>query len=193
MLAHRTAQGKTPRTEARSAESPPQRDASLRWIDGRRSKLRAGACGDRIAADYADLHTHLDPRDAVEALARLAGGGRVLELGIDTGRLALPLAARGIEMHGIDAPEAMVAKLRAKPGGDAATLDRAQQRITARLVSIAGEGATQYPIEVRYVRPSGLDLMARLAGLRLRGRWSGWQGEPFTAASRSHVSICERA
>ena len=51
-------------------------------------------------------------------LAGLAGGGRALELGIGTGRVALPLAARGVEVHGIDSSEAMVAKLRAKPGGD---------------------------------------------------------------------------
>ena len=55
----------------------------------------------------------------VETLARLAGGGRALELGIGTGRVALPLAARGVEVHGIDSSEAMVARLRAKPGGDA--------------------------------------------------------------------------
>ena len=78
-----------------------------------------GAYGDRIAADYDELHTHMDPHDAVEALARLAAGGRALELGIGTGRIALPLAARGVEVHGVDASESMVAKLRAKPGGEA--------------------------------------------------------------------------
>jgi SAM-dependent methyltransferase len=56
---------------------------------------------------------------AVAVLADLAGGGSVLELAIGTGRVALPLAARGLSVHGIDASPAMIAKLRAKPGGDA--------------------------------------------------------------------------
>ncbi len=72
-------------------------------------------------------------------------------------------------------------------------LDLAQQRISTRFVSIDGEHASQYPIEIRYVWPSELDLMAQLAGLRLRERWSDWQGGQFTAASQSHVSIYERA
>src|SRR6187399_3619069 len=59
----------------------------------------------------------VDP--AVDLLAQLAAGGPALELGIGTGRIALPLAARGVEVHGIDLSEAMVARLRAKPGGDA--------------------------------------------------------------------------
>jgi SAM-dependent methyltransferase len=57
--------------------------------------------------------------DSVEVLAELAGGGRVLELAIGTGRVALPLAERGLEVHGIEASDKMVAKLREKPGGDA--------------------------------------------------------------------------
>jgi SAM-dependent methyltransferase len=78
----------------------------------------AATYGDRIADVYDDLPTH--PDDAEEAaacLAELAGRGPVLELGIGTGRLALPLAGRGVAVSGIDASEAMVAKLRAKPGG----------------------------------------------------------------------------
>ena len=55
----------------------------------------------------------------VDVLAELAGGGRALELGIGTGRIALPLARRGVPVHGIDLSRAMVARLRAKPGGDA--------------------------------------------------------------------------
>jgi predicted TPR repeat methyltransferase len=74
--------------------------------------------GDRIAEVYDALYEHdLDTDAAVEALAKLAGPGPVLELAIGTGRLAIPLAARGIEVHGIDASEEMVARLRAKPGG----------------------------------------------------------------------------
>jgi SAM-dependent methyltransferase len=75
--------------------------------------------GDRIADVYDDFHANLDTDGAVEALASLAGQGPVLELAIGTGRLALPLAERGLEVHGIDASERMVAKLREKPGGDA--------------------------------------------------------------------------
>ena len=58
-------------------------------------------------------------RDSVDVLADLARGGTVLELAIGTGRVALPLAARGLSVHGIEASEKMVAKLREKPGGDA--------------------------------------------------------------------------
>jgi SAM-dependent methyltransferase len=73
--------------------------------------------GDRWAAVYDDHHRHMDPGPAVEFLAGLAGDGRVLELAIGTGRVALPLAARGIAVEGVDASAAMVDRLRAKPGG----------------------------------------------------------------------------
>jgi SAM-dependent methyltransferase len=76
--------------------------------------------GDRIADTYDELYAEtLDTDRAVEALGELAAGGPVLELAIGTGRLALPLAERGLEVHGIDVSERMVARLRAKPGGDA--------------------------------------------------------------------------
>ena len=74
--------------------------------------------GDRWAAVYDDHHGQMDPGRAVEFLAGLAGGGRVLELAIGTGRVALPLAARGISVEGVDASAAMVERLRAKPGGE---------------------------------------------------------------------------
>jgi SAM-dependent methyltransferase len=74
--------------------------------------------GDRIAEVYDSLYEEqLDTGAAVDALARLAAGGRVLELAIGTGRLAVPLAQRGIDVHGIDASDEMVARLRAKPAG----------------------------------------------------------------------------
>ena len=74
--------------------------------------------GDRIASEYDALYdAELDTDAAVDALARLADGGQVLELAIGTGRLAIPLAQRGLEISGIDASEEMVAQLRAKPGG----------------------------------------------------------------------------
>jgi SAM-dependent methyltransferase len=74
--------------------------------------------GERFASVYDDWYGGEDVTDAVDALAGLAGGGPVLELGIGTGRLALPLAARGLTVDGIDASAAMVERLRAKPGAD---------------------------------------------------------------------------
>jgi SAM-dependent methyltransferase len=74
--------------------------------------------GDRWADVYDERHGRLDPAAAVEFLGGLAGDGRVLELAIGTGRVALPLAGRGVAVEGVDASEAMVARLRAKPGGD---------------------------------------------------------------------------
>jgi SAM-dependent methyltransferase len=76
--------------------------------------------GERIAGVYDAMMAVLpDPADCVDRLAELAGPGPALELGVGTGRVALPLAARGVEVHGIDASEAMVERLAAKPGGDA--------------------------------------------------------------------------
>jgi SAM-dependent methyltransferase len=74
--------------------------------------------GARWASVYDDRHGGLDPEPAVDFLAGLAGGGPVLELGIGTGRIALPLARRGVAVEGVDASEAMVGRLRAKPGGE---------------------------------------------------------------------------
>ena len=81
------------------------------------------ADGRRIADEY-DEHSDddLDTDGAVVRLAELAGSGPVLELGVGTGRLALPLAARGLEVHGIDSSEAMLDRLRSKPGADRLTL-----------------------------------------------------------------------
>lgn len=80
----------------------------------------AATYGDRIAETYDALYEGtLDTEGAVDALADLADRGPVLELAVGTGRLALPLVERGLEVHGIDASERMVEKLRAKPGGDA--------------------------------------------------------------------------
>src|SRR3954470_24331414 len=78
--------------------------------------------GNRIAAVYDEWYGEagfLETDASVELVAELAQGGPVLELAIGTGRLALPLAERGLEVHGVDASEAMVEKLREKPGGDA--------------------------------------------------------------------------
>jgi SAM-dependent methyltransferase len=75
--------------------------------------------GDAWAHIYDDRHSFMDPQSDVDFLAGLAGDGKVLELAVGTGRLALPLASRGISVAGLDASQAMVDKLRAKPGGDA--------------------------------------------------------------------------
>ncbi len=234
--------------------------------------------GERMAAVYDSWYgTRLadaTTADSVELLAGLAAGGRVLELAIGTGRVALPLAARGLSVHGIDASRAMVEKLREKPGGDAIPVtigdfadvavegrfdlvflvfntlfnlrsqddqlrcfhnvarhlshggffvveafvpdfegyvdDRALRtaHVSARGVTLEASvhdpvtqtvryqyivvtqgGVELYPLPMRYAWPSELDLMARLAGLELRERWSDWRRSPFTASSRAHVSV----
>jgi SAM-dependent methyltransferase len=211
----------------------------------------------------------------VAFLAGLAGDGAALELGIGTGRIALPLSRRGVPVHGIDLSPEMVAELRAKPGGGDLGVtvgDFATTRVVGRfrlayllrntimnLTTQDGQvacfqnvaahlepggclvievmvpalqrlppGETVRPFEVtpthlgfdeyevasqglishhytvvddklelvsmpfRYVWPSELDLMARLAGMTLRERWSGWNREPFTSDSTSHVSVWEK-
>ncbi len=81
-----------------------------------------GYFDERIAATYDDSGRMFDPetiQPVVEFLVEYAGGGNALELGLGTGRIALPLAQRGLPVHGIDLSNAMVARLRAKPGADA--------------------------------------------------------------------------
>ena len=212
---------------------------------------------------------------AVNFLNDLAGTGAALELGIGTGRIALPLSRRGLRVHGIELSPAMVAELRTKPGandigvtlGDFATttVDGAfslaylvrntimnlttQDEQVACFGNVAAHLAPggRFVVEVmvpelqrlppgetihaftvtpthlgfeeydvarqiaishhywlvdgrletfsapfRYVWPSELDLMARLAGMTLRERWSGWTREPFKSDSRSHVSVWEK-
>ncbi|MDQ6838341.1 MAG: class I SAM-dependent methyltransferase [Actinomycetota bacterium] len=78
----------------------------------------AGSYGARLADDYDAIYDDVfDTDGAVQRLAALAGGGRVLELGVGTGRIALPLAAGGLEVWGVDASQAMLDRLTAKPGG----------------------------------------------------------------------------
>jgi SAM-dependent methyltransferase len=225
-----------------------------------------------------DVSQRRDTSATVAFLEQLAGGGPALELAIGTGRVALPLAAQGIRVDGIDFSPAMVAKLRAKPGGDqiAVTMgnfadvpvqgsyrlifvvfntlfnlltqddqvrcfenvaahltddgafvveafvptylarlrndqyvdaeaiainevwldmgrhDPVTQRLDESHVVLSREGVRMYPIVTRYAWPSELDLMARIAGLRLKERWAGWNREPFTSASSNHVSIYGR-
>ncbi len=233
-----------------------------------------GYFDERVAARYDDSPGGpVEP--VVDFLAGLAGPGRALELGIGTGRIALPLAQRGVPVHGIDLSKAMVARLRAKPGGDAigatigdfatTTVDEtfavaylvfntisnltsqaAQvacfRNVAAHLETggcfvievgipdlqrlppgetfvafdvsethwgideydVAAQGLISHHLEIvdgrperfsvpfRYTWPAELDLMAELAGMRLRERWSGWEREPFTSDSRKHVSVWEK-
>jgi SAM-dependent methyltransferase len=239
-----------------------------------------GYFGEEVAARYDESSAEMFDSAVVEpvvgVLAELAGDGRALELGIGTGRVALPLARRGVPVHGIELSKAMVASLRDKPGGDGigvtigdfatATVDAtfsvaylvfntignlttqaaqvacfgnaaahlepggcfvievgvpALQWLppgeTARVFHIsetrwgideydvAAQGLRSHHFEVidgnvqhssvpfRYVWPSELDLMAQLAGMSLRERWSDWTRAPFTSDSRKHVSVWEKA
>jgi hypothetical protein len=71
-------------------------------------------------------------------------------------------------------------------------VDPVTQRVTAQHVLLSHEGTRLFPVRLRYAWPSELDLIARLAGLRLRNRWGGWCREPFTASSGLHVSVYAR-
>jgi SAM-dependent methyltransferase len=234
---------------------------------------------EHIAAYYDKGHSNMfeptvvDP--VVEVLAGLAAGGRALELGIGTGRIALPLARRGVPVYGIDLSRAMVARLHAKPGGEAIGVtigdfataradgtftvaylvfntimnlttqaaqvacfrnvaahlepggcfvievmlpelrklppgqtvvpfrvsptlyafdayDTATQAMSSNYVKVNDGRGSYRSVPFRYVWPAELDLMAQLAGLRLRERWGGWTREPFTSESRQHVSVWEK-
>jgi len=228
---------------------------------------------DESAADMFDPAI-VDP--AVDFLAALAGRGAALELGIGTGRIALPLARRGVPVRGIDLSEAMVARLRAKPGGNeipvtigdfaitrvdgafslaylvfntilnlttqdeqvacfqnvAAHLepggcfvievgvpdlqrlppgetvrpftvsptrlgfdeyDIASQGLISHHYTVVDGGLEVHSVPFRYAWPAELDLMARIAGMTLVERWSGWRREPFTSESTTHVSVWRKA
>jgi SAM-dependent methyltransferase len=96
-------------------DAPPQTGGATAAYD-------AGAYGRQLGADYDRFYSEVPDTDAaVEKLAAWAGGGRILEFGLGSGRLALPLAARGLEVHGIEGSPEMDALLKAKPGGDAIT------------------------------------------------------------------------
>jgi SAM-dependent methyltransferase len=234
---------------------------------------------ERIAEGYDLLWANLFEPEVVEPavrlLADLARGGAALELGIGTGRLALPLSERGVRVHGIELSPAMVAQLRKKAGadtigvtiGDFATAEvdgtftlaylvrntitnlttQDEQVACFRNVAAHLEPGGCFVVEVyipelqrlppgetvhaftvtpthlgfeeydvatqiafshhywviegrletyssphRYVWPAELDLMARLAGMTLRDRWSDWNRQPFTSDSRNHVSVWEK-
>jgi SAM-dependent methyltransferase len=227
-----------------------------------------------VAEMYRDIQRG-DETEAVGFLERLAEGGPALELAVGAGRIALPLAARGIRVDGIDISSAMVAQLRSKPGGDRISVtigdfaevpvpgtyrliyvvwntmfnlltqedqvrcfenvadhltgdgsfvieagvpgflyrlrndqyvdaeaievdevrldvarhDPVKQLLVESHLSLSREGVRLNPIVTRYAWPSELDLMARIAGLRLKERWGGWDREPFTSASSNCVSV----
>ena len=236
--------------------------------------------GEDVARRYDERYGYQSDPAAVDPivafLADLASDGAALELGIGTGRIAIPLAGRGIRVHGIDLSEAMVARLRAKPGaqqigvtiGDFATAaveatfsvaylvantimnlttqdeqvacfrnvaaqlepggcfvievlvpalrrlppgetfqpfdvgpthlgfdeyDVARQGVVSHHYWIADGEVEVFSPPFRYVWPSELDLMARLAGMSLRERWGGWKREPFTSESPKHVSVWEKS
>jgi SAM-dependent methyltransferase len=196
-----------------------------------------GYFDERVAARYDESEAEMfDPAavdPVVDFLAELAGGGRALELGIGTGRIALPLAKRGVPVHGIDLSKAMVARLHAKPGGRnvAAHLepggcfvvevgipelrrlppgetvrafhvsktrwgfdefDVANQGLVSHHFELVDGRVERVSIPFRYTWPAELDLMAELAGMSLRERWSGWKREPFTNDSRKHISVWEK-
>ena len=231
--------------------------------------------GERVAGIYDELYSDYDPH-AIDTLADLAGKGPVLELGIGTGRIALPLTAKNVEVHGVDASAPMVEQMRAKPGGERIKLylgnfaevpvagkfalvyvvfntffmlgsqeeqvqcfrnvaqhlapggcfvieafvpdvtrfsggqvnwatkittdevlldvgkhDAIAQRVVSQKIVITEGNIRLYPAQMRYCWVSELDLMAQLAGLRLRERWSDWQRAPFTSESGKHISIYE--
>lgn len=101
------------------------------------SHLRPWIDGDYLFEVYDSWASQpkLDTQGAVDGLVELASDGPVLELGIGTERLALPLLERGLEVHGIDVSNEMVAKLRSKPGGNripVAIANLAEVRVDAR-------------------------------------------------------------
>jgi SAM-dependent methyltransferase len=235
----------------------------------------AGKVADRYDESSVDMFDPAVVDPIVDFLAELAGDGAALELGIGTGRIALPLSKRGVRVSGIDLSEDMVAKLKEKPGagelevaiGDFATTrvdgafrlayvvwntinnlttqdtqaacfrnvaehleaggcfvvevgvpgprtfsaderfrvfdfsdthvgideyDAATQGLISHHFSLVDGSWELRSIPFRSVWPAELDLMARLAGMSLRERWSGWTREPFTSESRKHVSVWEK-
>ena len=69
--------------------------------------------------------------------------------------------------------------------------DAVEQRVVSQKIVITEGNVRMYPAQMRYAYPSEMDLMARVAGMRLRERWSNWKREPFTSESGKHISIYE--
>jgi hypothetical protein len=157
---------------------------------------------ERYDAGSAEMFAPAVVDPAVQLLAELAGTGAALELGVGTGRIALPLSRRGVRVHGIDLSEAMLAQLQRLPPGEtvrpfAVSADRLgfdeydvpAQGLVSHHYRVEDGALRVQAVPFRYVWPAELDLMARLAGLRLVHRWGDWDRSPFTAASGKHVSV----
>jgi hypothetical protein len=74
---------------------------------------------------------------------------------------------------------------------DVSQLDPVGQMVNAHQVVISARGTRLYPVRLRFAWPAELDLMAQLAGMKLKDRWEDWDQRPFTGASQSHVSVYE--
>lgn len=141
--------------------------------------------GDRVADLYDDWYQGLlSTSESVELLAELAGAGPVLELVVEA-QLPDPTLFR--EQQSLRVQRVTVDSVVLV----ASRFDLTTQRMESQQVQIGQEGMRLVPGILRWAWPSELDLMARLAGLRLRERWGGWRREPFTASSRWHVSVYE--
>jgi hypothetical protein len=134
---------------------------------------RVAARYDESSADMFDLAV-VDP--VVDVLADLAGRGRALELGIGTGAPGETILAFHVSetRWGID------------------EYDVATQDLTSHHFEIVDGRVERLSVPFRYTWPAELDLMAQLAGMRLRERWGDWSREPFTSTSRKHVSVWEK-
>jgi len=112
--------------------------------------------GERVAGVYDEWHPNYDPF-AIDMLAELAHGGRALELGIGTGRIALPLSERNVEVHGIDAAQSMISRLRSKPGSDRITVTQG----SFADVAVEGEFALVYVVFNTFFALSSQDEQVR--------------------------------
>ncbi len=129
---------------------------------------------------YVAFEARGDEEETVAFLARMAGQHDALEFAVGTGRVALPLMQAGVRVDGIEQSQHMVDRMREKPGGESVHV-------------VIGDMVSFGPISLRLAHAREFDLMARIAGLRLRRRAGGWDGEPFTADSWRHVGVYERA
>jgi len=150
--------------------------------------------GERVADVYDEWYKPVDTAAEVTLLTELAAGGRVLELGIGTGRVALPLAANGLEVHGLDASPAMVERMRAKPGGDAIPVTIGDMAD----VAVDGEFALVFVVFNTFFQLSSqeaqLRCMANVAAhLQARGRFVVHAFVPDTSRIEEgqHLSVRE--
>ena len=171
-----------------------------------------GFFGERAASRYDERHDHMfDPvvvGPTVDLLAELAEDGylvfnTIFNLVTQDAQVAcfenaaahLRSGGRFVIETGVPniqrlPPGQTVIPGRAEPGGlSFDVFDVVTQRFSSQHFHFVDGQVQAFPVEFRYAWPAELDLMARIAGLRLRDRWSGWRSEPFTSLSRSHVSV----